>query len=154
MRLFWITLIVVAFGVVTAVPLSLAQPTCAPTRADSEGPFYKPNAPERSSIGSGLVVHGVVRSAKSCVPIPGARIEWWQANRSGEYDEAHRAVMRSDDSGSYKLQTDFPGVYPGRPPHLHVKVFATGHRSLTTQLYPKPGQAELKFDLVLVPSSP
>jgi protocatechuate 3,4-dioxygenase beta subunit len=41
-------------------------------------------------------------------------------------------------------------VYPGRPPHLHVRVTAPGHRVLVTQLYPKPGQAAVETDLVLV----
>jgi protocatechuate 3,4-dioxygenase beta subunit len=126
-----------------------AQPGCRPTAPDAEGPFYKPNAPERASIGHGLVVAGTVRTAGSCAPIPRARIEWWQANPQGEYDDAHRASQNADGEGGYRFETSFPGVYPGRPPHLHVKVVAPGHRTLTTQLYPKPGQTEVSFDFVL-----
>jgi protocatechuate 3,4-dioxygenase beta subunit len=33
---------------------------------------------------------------------------------------------------------------------VHFKVFAPGHRTLTTQLYPKAGQTQATFDLVLV----
>ena len=51
------------------------EAACRPTAPDSEGPFYTPNAPERSSIGRGLVVTGVVRTAGSCAPVPRARIE-------------------------------------------------------------------------------
>ena len=41
-----------------------AQPTsCAPTKADMLGPFYKPGAPERAATGQGLVISGIVRSA-------------------------------------------------------------------------------------------
>jgi protocatechuate 3,4-dioxygenase beta subunit len=119
------------------------------TAPDAEGPFYVPNAPERSQIGRGLVVTGVVRTAGSCARIPRARIEWWQANPRGEYDEAHRASQHTDGEGTYRFETSFPGVYPGRPPHLHVKVVAPGHRPLTTQLYPKAGQTEIAFDFVL-----
>src|SRR3989337_2507896 len=43
-----------------------AQQPCAPTAPDQEGPFYKPNAPERATIGRGLVVAGAVRSAGQC----------------------------------------------------------------------------------------
>ncbi len=125
------------------------QSACRPTAPDAEGPFYKPNAPERSSIGRGLVVTGVVRAATSCAPIPRARIEWWQANSQGQYDDAHRASQTADAEGRYRFETGFPGVYPGRPPHLHVKVTAPGHRPLTTQLYPTPGQTDLPFDFVL-----
>ena len=126
-----------------------AQAPCRPTAPDAEGPFYTPNAPERSSIGRGLVVSGTVRTAGSCAPIPVARIEWWQANPRGEYDDAHRASQAADREGKYRFETSTPGVYPGRPRHLHVKVSAPGHRPLTTQLYPKPGQAEIAFDFVL-----
>jgi protocatechuate 3,4-dioxygenase beta subunit len=56
----------------------------------------------------------------------------------------------ADGEGRYRFETDFPGIYPGRPPHLHVKVTASGHRPLTIQLYPKPGQTDLLFDFVLL----
>ncbi len=128
-----------------------AEVACRPTAPDSEGPFYTTNAPERSSIGRGLVMTGVVRAVGSCAAIPRARIEWWQANSQGQYDDAHRASQAADAEGKFRFETNFPGRYPGRPPHLHVKVSAPGHRTLTTQLYPKPGQTEIPFDFVLRP---
>ncbi len=124
---------------------------CRPTASDSEGPFYTPNAPQRTSIGRGLVVTGVVRTTGSCAPIPRARIEWWQANPQGRYDDAHRATQVADAEGKYRFETNLPGIYPGRPPHLHVKVSAPNYRTLTTQLYPKPSQTELLFDFILHP---
>jgi len=127
------------------------EAACRPTASDSEGPFYTPNAPERASIGRGLVVTGVVRAAGGCAPIPRARLEWWQANPQGQYDDAHRASQAADAEGRFRFETNFPGRYPGRPPHLHVKVSAPGHRTLTTQLYPKPGQSELPSDFILRP---
>jgi protocatechuate 3,4-dioxygenase beta subunit len=98
-----------------------------------------------------LVVTGVVRTAGSCAPVTRARIEWWQANAQGQYDDAHRASQAADAEGKYRFETNFPGIYPGRPPHLHVKVSAPGHRTLTTQLYPRPGQTDLPFDFILRP---
>ena len=127
-----------------------AQQACAPTAADAEGPFYKANAPERGSIGRGLVASGAVRAAGSCAPIPKARIEWWQVNSQGQYDDAHRATQTADAEGRYRFETNPPIAYFGRPPHIHVKVLAPGHRPLTTQLYPKAGQTELAFDFVLL----
>ena len=117
------------------LPPSDAQSTCVPTRPDSEGPFYKPNAPERASIGRGLVVAGVVRKAGNCAPIPNARIEWWQVNPQGEYDDAHRATQTADAEGRYRFETIVPALYPGRARHYHVKVQPKGGRLLTTQLY-------------------
>lgn len=127
-----------------------AQPACAPTLPDALGPFYKSNAPERASTGQGLVISGSVRSASGCKPLAGARIEWWSANGRGQYDDEHRATQRVDAEGRYRYETDSPGRYPGRPPHLHVRVAAPGHRTLITQLYPTPGQASLTVDFVLV----
>lgn len=140
----------VALTLLTLATLSMAQPACVPTAPDMEGPFYKPNAPERASTGRGLVVSGAVRSASGCSPLPGARIEWWSANPRGEYDDEHRATQRADSEGRYRYETDFPARYYGRPPHLHVRVTAPGHRTLITQLYPKPGQTSLGVDFVLV----
>ena len=130
--------------------LPAAQPKCASTRPDAEGPFYKPGAPERSSTGKGVVISGTVRSALDCTPLPGAKIEWWSADSAGEYKDDHRATQSTDGAGRYRYETDFPGRYPGRPPHLHVRVSAPGHRPLVTQIYPKPGQTALDVELVLV----
>ena len=90
-----------------------------------------------------------VRSAGNCAPIPKARIEWWQVNPQGQYDDAHRAVQTADAEGRYRFETTSPIAYFGRPPHIHVKVTAPGHRPLTTQIYPKAGQAEIAFDFVV-----
>lgn len=130
---------------------SAASPVCVPTRADSLGPFYEPHALERDSTGQGLVITGVVRSAKDCHPLGGARIEWWSANPRGDYDDAHRATQQASTDGGYQYTTDSPGRYPGRPPHIHVRVTAPGHRTLVTQVYPQQAQTSLRVDLVLVP---
>jgi protocatechuate 3,4-dioxygenase beta subunit len=127
----------------------LAQPRCAPTSPDMEGPFYKQGAPLREATGHGLVVSGVVRSAETCDPIGGARVEWWQANPRGEYDDAHRGTQVTGAGGAYRFDTDFPPPYSGRPSHIHLKADAKGYRTLTTQLYPKGGQSAVAFDIVL-----
>lgn len=144
----------IALALAVALVLSVTGPVvaqaCPPTKPDSLGPFYAPNAPERSKTGQGLTVSGRVRSASGCGPIAGAKIEWWSANTSGEYDEAHRATQVTDAEGRYRYETDTPGRYPGRPPHLHLRISAPGHRTLVTQLYPKPGDTALQVDLVIV----
>jgi protocatechuate 3,4-dioxygenase beta subunit len=126
-----------------------AQGSCPPTRPDMLGPFYKPDAPVRSRTGDGLVVSGTVRSASTCAPLPGARIEWWSADTRGEYRDSLRATQTADDDGRYRYETVFPGVYPGRPPHLHVRLSAPGHRVLVTQVYPRPGDRTIELDFVL-----
>lgn len=126
-----------------------AQPRCVPTKPDSLGPFYTPNAPQRARTGQGLVVTGTVRGAADCRPLSGAVLEWWSANTQGTYDDEHRATQRTDSEGRYRYETSFPGRYPGRPPHLHLKVTAPGHRPLVTQLYPTAGQTSITTDIVL-----
>lgn len=148
----WTTGLAICLATAAGGSAAAAQERCTPTKPDSLGPFYVEGAPERSQTGRGLIVSGTVKS-QDCRPLAGARIEWWAANSRGEYDEAHRATQRADERGAYRYETDFPGRYPGRPPHLHVKVSAPGHRPLVTQVYPTPGQTTITFDLVLVTGS-
>jgi len=115
------------------------------------GPFYTPNAPERVATGRGLTISGTVRSTSSCTPLPGARLEWWSANGRGDYDDEHRATQIAAADGRFRYDTEFPGRYPGRPVHVHVRVSAPGHRVLVTQIYPRSGQTTADVDFVLVP---
>ncbi len=129
--------------------LSYGQTLCQPTASDIEGPYYVPGAPERSRIGSGLIIGGTVRSSEDCSLLTDARIEWWQVNPEGVYDDAHRATLYTGQRGTYRLETHSPVSYFLRPPHVHVKVFAPGHETLTTQIYPKVDKNEIRFDFVL-----
>jgi protocatechuate 3,4-dioxygenase beta subunit len=124
---------------------------CEPTRPDMLGPFYEPNAPVRTSVGSGYVLSGTVLDAADCEPVRGARIEFWLANPEGEYDDAHRATVPVGGGGEYRFESNAPVSYGGRPPHIHLRVTAPGHRELVTQHYPDDGQKRATFDLVLEP---
>ncbi len=132
--------------------LQAAETTCQPTRPDSLGPFYEPNAPVRSSVGKGYVLTGVVKSAEDCSPIAGARIEFWLAGPNGKYDDDHRATVLSDESGAYWFESTFPPTYFGRPSHIHIRVTVGGYRTLVTQHYPVEGRAEGAFNLVIIPT--
>ena len=123
---------------------------CKPTQPDMLGPFYEPGAPVRTSVGSGYVLSGRVLAAKECKPIPNAKIEFWLANSRGEYDDAHWATVFADQRGGYRLESNVPVSYGGRPPHIHVRVRAPGYEELVTQHYPERGQRKANFDLVLV----
>jgi len=142
--------VVAAMAAAGATPLSAAS-KCPPTPWDEIGPFYRPNPPIRSKIGSGYVLSGTVRSAKNCQPIPGARVEFWQVGQGGVYDDAHRAAVIADAQGRYRLETDFPPPYSRRPSHIHILVDMAGFAGLITQHYPKRGTKSAVFDLVLEP---
>lgn len=143
-----VLVIVVLIGL--AAPTAAQAPACTPTKPDMLGPFYKPGAPERARTGAGLVVAGAVRSANGCAPLRGARVEWWSADERGEYRDDLRATQRTDAQGRFTYETVSPGRYPGRPPHLHVKVTAPNHQPLVTQLYPQQNQHTISTDFVLV----
>jgi protocatechuate 3,4-dioxygenase beta subunit len=142
--------LVIAILVFAAWTATAQERTCTPTPPDMLGPFYKPNAPERARTGTGIVVTGAVRSAKGCAALPGARVEWWSADERGEYRDELRATQHADAQGRFTYETVSPGRYPGRPPHLHVRISAPGHKTLVTQLYPQSTQRSITTDFVLL----
>lgn len=142
-----VVVLVVGF-LVLYTPLHAA---CPPTQRDGLGPFYKPDAPMRSKVGTGYVLQGVVRTADTCQPVPGALVEVWMAGPDGRYQDAYRARLKAEKTGHYRFESHIPVGYYGRPPHIHIRVTAAGHRVLVTQHYPPAGQHEATFDLVLRP---
>lgn len=156
MRILCRPLILLALLTLFAVPASRGAAetgyACAPTTPDQLGPFYKRNAPLREKVGTGYLLSGVVRSAADCVPIPWARVEIWLTGPDGRYGDAYRATVVSAMTGDYRFESDFPVVYEGRPPHIHIRVTAPGYAPLVTQHYPKPGESTGRFELVLIPA--
>lgn len=149
-------------------PAPLAQgqlaptPSCpddrSPTTAQTEGPFFKPSTPLRTSLlepgigGSRLVLTGHVLTT-ACQPVRNALLDFWQADGAGNYDNAGfrlRGHQFTDDSGRYSLETVLPGLYPGRTRHLHVKVQVPNQPVLTTQLY-FPNEARNRSDGIFHP---
>jgi protocatechuate 3,4-dioxygenase beta subunit len=113
------------------------------TQAETEGPYFTANSPERSSLleagmtGTLLTVSGLVLT-RSCRPVADALLDFWQADDSGNYDNEGyrlRGHQFTDTSGVFRLETIVPGLYPGRTRHIHVKVQAPGGPILTTQLF-------------------
>ncbi|MFF9603068.1 carbohydrate-binding protein [Streptomyces sp. NPDC014684] len=128
----------------TSVPLT---PPCDdgddPTPEQIEGPYFKPNSPQRTSLlepgmpGTRLTVTGYV-FGRACLPVAGALLDFWQADNDGAYDNTGfrlRGHQYTDSRGSFALTTIVPGLYPGRTRHIHVKLQAPGRPVLTTQLY-------------------
>ena len=81
---------------------------------------------------------------QDCAPIASAKLDFWQADANGVYDNVGytlRGHVFADENGNYAIESIIPGEYPGRPPHIHVKVFAPdGRELLTTQLYFSGGE--------------
>ena len=143
------------------LPLDSFAEACRITPRQSEGPFFRPSSPERSSLldggtAPGLVVTGRVLG-KDCKPVAGALLDFWHADEAGEYDNSgfrFRGHQFSDAEGRYRLETIVPAEYPGRARHIHVKLQARGGPVLTTQVYfpNEPGNAHdglFREDLLL-----
>ena len=124
---------------------------CTPTPPDALGPFYKPNAPLRHSVGKGYRLSGRVISTKDCSPIPRARIELWMAGPDGDYKDNYRATVFSNEAGGYYFGSHLSPSYRQRPPHIHMRVTADGFKKLITQHYPGAGSINEELDLILIP---
>jgi protocatechuate 3,4-dioxygenase beta subunit len=140
--------------------ISLPAPGCSgATLEQTEGPYYTPDTPERRSLleegmpGTRLILVGYVLD-QNCQPIPGAWLDFWQADADGQYDNTGytlRGHQFTDSQGRYYLETVRPGEYPGRTEHIHVKVQPPGGNVLTSQLY-FPGVSQNQQDGIFDPS--
>lgn len=132
------------------------------TPRQTEGPFYPDKLPldadndllivtSRITPAVGEVTHlsGRVLDAKG-EPVRGAVVEIWQTDSRGVYLHTLDQGRRSRDenfqgfgrfetgaSGEYRFRTIKPTTYPGRTPHIHVKVRKGERELLTTQCYVK-----------------
>jgi protocatechuate 3,4-dioxygenase beta subunit len=129
----------------TQTGITLPAPSCnGLTQSQTEGPYYKPDTPERNSLweegmqGTRLTLVGYVLD-QNCQPLPNAWLDFWQADANGEYDNTGyrlRGHQFTDEHGRYYLETILPGLYASRPiEHIHVKVQLEGGEVLTSQLY-------------------
>ncbi len=137
------------------------------TEATVFGPFFVEGAPHihlggdiaAGAQGRPCWVEGTVTDVDA-VPLPGARIEVWEADETGFYDVQYadgrvggRAQLNADADGRYRFwaltPTPYPiphdgpvgklleatGRSPMRAPHLHVMVSAPGMRTLVTHIF-------------------
>ncbi len=132
-----------------------AQPgACTLTPQAVEGPFYfDPNllrsdiAEDRAGTPTRLALR--VLEAGSCAPIAGARVDVWHADAAGWYSGYDRQVGGASTRGNTFLRgtqitgadgtanfrTVYPGWYPGRTPHIHIKIFLNETTLVTGQMY-------------------
>lgn len=135
----------------------------------SEGPFYPKPSMRYADIDNDLVkiadavteaggeiiiLKGQILSAEGQT-LAGHRIEIWQCDVNGRYhhprdglkdtrDAAFQGFGHNitDEQGWYQFRTIKPVIYPGRAPHIHVKVLNGDQELLTTQFY----LADYKFN--------
>lgn len=133
------------------------------------GPFHVVRSPERAlgdtidSVGTGepCLIEGSV-AAPDGSPVPGARIDVWQADEQGSYDVESggrqplgngRGLFTADDEGRFWFRSIVPAHYPiptdgpvgallratkrhpYRPAHVHFIVEAPGYVPVTTHVF-------------------
>ncbi|HPE02559.1 MAG TPA: protocatechuate 3,4-dioxygenase [Burkholderiaceae bacterium] len=148
----------------TGQPRAQSPAGRTPTPAQSLGPFYPRAASERPretdadllrAQGAGeplargvpLFLAGRV-SHRAGAPLPGALIEIWQCDANAVYHHPAGGALAerdpnfqgygralADAEGRFAFRTIRPVPYPGRTPHIHLRVEAAGLRALGTQLY-------------------
>lgn len=115
----------------------------------TEGPYYIDDEAVRSDITEGkpgmpLQLDLTIVDADTCRPIPGASLEVWHADATGNYSgfgstRSNTTFLRgaqiADDNGKVTFQTLYPGWYQGRAVHIHLKAHNGGNRVHTTQLF-------------------
>jgi protocatechuate 3,4-dioxygenase beta subunit len=153
-------------ALLTSVRASSLAPTPAcgddddlATPSQTEGPYFKPRSPERTSLldpgvsGTPLVIAGQVLST-TCRPVSRALLDFWQADDAGRYDNEGfrlRGHQFTDETGRFRLETILPAAYARRTRHVHVKVQAPNRPVLTTQLY-FPGEPRNARDRIFSPA--
>jgi protocatechuate 3,4-dioxygenase beta subunit len=129
--------------------LAADEVMCVLTPEQTEGPYYIAGEKVRRNItegrpGTPLTLRLTVVDARTCKPIKGAAVDIWHCDASGAYSgfgAGHssrtfmRGIQRTNASGVAIFKTVYPGWYPGRTVHIHVKVHVRGNVVHTGQLY-------------------
>jgi protocatechuate 3,4-dioxygenase beta subunit len=137
-------------------PLFRAKPQCVTTRAKILGPCHTNDVAIRSDVTDG--VRGLptrvslrIVDAADCHPVDGADVEIWHADVRGVYsgraanmcnprDETIRGAtflrgrQITNSDGCVDFLTVYPGWYPGRAVHIHLRILIGGRELLITQL--------------------
>lgn len=134
------------------------------TPSQTEGPFYPNKLPLDTDndllvINNGkLTTLGEVTHLTGRIldsdgkPLKNVTIEIWQCDANGVYLHTGDSAKKQDQqdkafqgfgrfttasTGEYYFRTIKPVPYPGRTPHIHVKIKKAGKDLLTTQCYVK-----------------
>jgi protocatechuate 3,4-dioxygenase beta subunit len=123
------------------------RPDCVLTPEQEEGPFYIDLARVRRDIvenrpGVPLALALTIVDSDTCEPIRDAAVDVWHCDALGVYSgepsegsegETYlRGIQLTGGNGLAEFATIYPGQYPGRTTHIHVKVHIGGRRSDST----------------------
>ena len=125
--------------------------TCVLSPEMTEGPYYvAADAKIRKDIRAGqpgtpLALKLGVANVASCKPVKNAAVDIWHASAGGVYSDEQqnntvgqtflRGVQKTNANGIATFTSIYPGWYPGRTVHIHVKVHVGGNVIHTGQLF-------------------
>jgi protocatechuate 3,4-dioxygenase beta subunit len=123
--------------------------SCVLTPELTEGPFYVDGEKLRRNItegrhGTPLRLDLTVINASTCAPVKNATVDVWHCDAGGVYSgevannpgtNFLRGAQRSNAKGVATFDTVYPGWYPGRAVHIHVKAHVGGNVVHTGQLF-------------------
>lgn len=128
---------------------TVLQTSCTLTPSATQGPYWLNLALLRKDITEGLPgvpLHLWLRIVDSnCVPIDGAVVDVWHNETGGKYSGYQsqgtagqtwlRGIQVTGSDGIATFRTIYPGWYPGRTTHIHLKVNPNSTQDLTSQVY-------------------
>jgi protocatechuate 3,4-dioxygenase beta subunit len=123
--------------------------SCVLTPELTEGPYYVAGEKLRRDVTAGkkrmpLLLKLNILNVSTCRPIANATVEIWHCDAKGAYSGAVannpgtnflRGAQKTNAKGVATFQTIYPGWYPGRAVHIHVKVHVGGAVVHTGQLF-------------------
>jgi protocatechuate 3,4-dioxygenase beta subunit len=131
--------------------------TCVVKPEQTEGPYFVDTMLDRSDIREGRegtpldIVFNVSQvdagDAAACGPLAGALVDIWHCDALGQYSGGEnnegetflRGHQLTDDSGTARFTTIYPGWYQGRAVHIHFKIRSSPESEqgyeFTSQLY-------------------
>jgi protocatechuate 3,4-dioxygenase beta subunit len=131
----------------------VAAPDCVLSPAVAEGPYYLPLDLLRQDITEGKpgmpLTYSMIVLDSDCKPYAGAIVDVWQCDKDGIYSGYAgqatgastlgqtflRGVQAADANGLVQFTSIYPGWYPNRLTHLHVKIHLGSNVVLTTNLF-------------------
>ena len=121
--------------------------SCVLAPEQTEGPYHLGDQKIRRDITDGktgvqLALRLAVVDASTCRPLKGAAVDVWHCDAAGVYSGVQgdtrsflRGIQRTNAKGLALFETIYPGWYPGRTVHVHVKVSLGSNVVHTGQLY-------------------
>lgn len=115
-----------------------SQTSCDKLKQDDKG-FVQ--LTKKKEAGEKLIIYGKVLNKETSLPVKNASLFLYHTDTAGHYNSWFfgypalakiRGTLYTNDSGCFKIQTIFPGDYPGAKDnrHIHFVLKAKGYKTI------------------------